>query len=332
MTHAIVMCVEKGSLEYKGLCLLLTLRRNGGRLKDLPVYVYSPRPGREASPWLIEIFGHLGATHVTIPLNDRYPDYPLANKPLSMAHAEQNLPHDYLVFLDSDILCWHEPELFTLPDDKDLAMTVDGTKTVASAGPHDIYDPVWMDLYRLADARYSPFVTTHLTDERVRGWWGSGVIVCRRSSGLMTRWLALFETALRTVRFLPEMAYLREQMTVCALAAAVYPRFDELPIGYNYPVQNHAHFRARSLPPEHAALWHYQPYLNKAFRKFARQLDRTEGAQKKMARADVFTRELKHNYRRMIGMDESWLTVVRRRLRLRPRMRAAWSALFGPNP
>lgn len=323
MSHAIVMCIEKGSLEYKGLCLLLTLRQNAGRFKDVPVYVYSPRKGREASPWLIEIFERLGATHISVPLNEKYADYPLANKPLSMAHAEQNLPHEQLIFLDSDILCWNEPELFTLPADKDLAMTADTTKTVASSGPEDPYDAVWMHLYRLANCRHFPFVTTSLTDERVRGWWGSGVIVTRRSAGLMAKWIALFEAALEAVDFTPQMSYLREQMTMSALAASVLPRFQELPVTYNYPVQNYAHFSARGQRPPDAVLWHYQPFLNKAFRKFAGRLDRVPGAHNKMAHSAAFSEQLRLNYPKMIGLDESWLASMRSRLRLRTRIREA---------
>jgi hypothetical protein len=328
VSHAVVMCVEQGSLEYKGLCLLLTLRRHAGSLRDLPVYVYSPRPGREASPWAIELFERLGARHVSLPLNERYFDYPLANKPLSMAHAERTLDHDYLIFLDSDILCWHEPRLFTLQQGKDLAMTVDTTKSTASSGAEDPFDPIWMDLYRLAGSEHYPFVTTTLTDERVRGWWGSGVIIARRSAGLMARWEKIFEEALATVDFSPSMLYMREQMTISALAAALGSRLEELPITYNYPVQNYSHFSARGTPAHDACLWHYQPYLNKAFRKFGERLDRVAGAEAKLAMATEFCEKLKTGYSKMIGLDESWVRQMRSRLRIRTRIKESL-ARFG---
>ena len=54
----------------------------------------------------------------------------------------------------------------------------------------------------------------------------------------MDRWLDLFKKALRADFFVPEAYYLREQMTLCALAAAFQERFVELPISHNYPIQN----------------------------------------------------------------------------------------------
>ena len=321
MSHAIVMCIEKGSLEYKGLCLLVTLRRNWGRFKDVPIYIYSPRRGKEVSPWLTEAFKKLGAVHITIPLNEKYADYPLANKPLSMAHAEKNVECDYLIFLDSDILCWSEPILFTLPDGKDLAMTVDTTKAVASAGPDDPFDRVWMDLYQKAQAEHFPYVTTSLTNERVRGWWGSGVIVTRRSAGLMSRWHDLFESALETTPFFPEMTYLREQMIICALAASVWPRFQELPIAYNYQVQNYDHFSEGGFPPQDAVLWHYQPFFNKVFRKFGERLDQISDVQKKITAANNFSNELHVRYKKMISLDVNWLEATRKTLKIGPRLK-----------
>lgn len=326
MSHAIVVCIESGSLEYKGLCLLVTLRKNFGCFKDVPVYVYSPRRGKEVSSWLVQAFKILGATHVSLPLNEKFQDYPLANKPISMAHAEKTIECDYLIFLDSDILCWSQPNLFILPEGRDLAMTVDTTKTVASSGPDDSFDPVWMDLYEKANAnvKYVPWVTTSLTDERVRGWWGSGVVVSRRSAGLMVKWLDLFESALEKTPFFPEMKYLREQMTICALAAASGSRFQELPISYNYQVQNYEHFSGRGCSPQDAVLWHYQPFFNKVFRKFGEELDRISDVRGKIIAAEEFSEVLRENYASMIGLDESWLKLIRSRLRIRSRLKSVF--------
>lgn len=321
MSYAVVMCIEKGSLEYKGLCLLVTLRRYWTSFKDVPIYIYSPRQGKEVSPWLVEAIEKLGAIHVPVPLNEKYHDYPLANKPISMAHAEELSDCEYLIFLDSDILCWRDPMLFQLPADKDLAMTVDTTKAVASSGASDPYDHVWMDLYKKAGVSEEIYVTTSLTDERVRCWMGSGVIIARRSAGLMKKWMELFNAAMSTTPFAQEMTYLREQMTISALAASVWPRFLELPITYNYQVQNYDHFTRRGNSPEDAILWHYQPYFNKAFRKFSERLDKIPAVGNKIHEAEKFSEKLRTNYKKMIGLDESWIMKLRSRLKIRTRAR-----------
>jgi hypothetical protein len=110
-----VICVEKGSLEYKAFLLILTLRRNWGSWSKLPIYAYAPREGREPSDWLRSIYRLYDVTPIHQNLNTDFVDYPLANKPISMAHAERVLTSKILVFLDTDVLCWNPPMHFDLP-------------------------------------------------------------------------------------------------------------------------------------------------------------------------------------------------------------------------
>src|SRR5262245_60587110 len=50
----------------------------------------------------------------------------------------------------------------------------------------DRYEPMWQKLYELAGLTHEPpYVVTHLTGERVRSWWISSVILCRRGAGVM---------------------------------------------------------------------------------------------------------------------------------------------------
>src|SRR5262245_34444818 len=134
-THAepncsFVICVEKGGLEYKALLLILTLRQNWGPWSKVPLYAYAPREGKEPSDWLKEIYRLCDVTPVYQKLNTDFVDYPLANKPIAMAHAERVLTSETLVFLDTDVLCWHPPTHFNLSNHIDLSLCVDGTKTV----------------------------------------------------------------------------------------------------------------------------------------------------------------------------------------------------------
>jgi hypothetical protein len=251
------------------------------------------------------------------PINTRYYDYPLANKPLCMAHAERQKLHDLLVFLDSDILCWREPTDFTLAEGKNLGIVMDTTKSVATAGPGDINDAMWQELFQLVAIKDVPWVTTTLTNERVQSWWGTGVMSVRTGAGLMGEWLDVFDRALANVSFRPQANYLREQMTLCALAAREYAHVQDMSVGHNFPVQNHTVFMQRGIDAHDAVLWHYQPYLNKVFRIFAARADALPSAAAKEAAAHTFIADLKINYARRLGLDEPFYAEWRRRLRQR---------------
>src|SRR5688572_26639221 len=180
------VCVEPGShrLEHKAAALFLTMRRNMGALSNAPIRAYAPRPGRVVAPWCRELMEHFEVRLIDEPLNAAHADYPLANKPIALAHAEAHATTEYVVFLDSDILAWQEPREFLLPDGVDIALVPDGTKTTASAGPGDRFEDYWMRLYELVGATARPFVTTILSKERLRGTWNSGVVPLRRSAGI----------------------------------------------------------------------------------------------------------------------------------------------------
>jgi hypothetical protein len=318
-----VICVEKGSLEYKALLLILTLRKNWGVWSSLPIYAYSPRAGKEPSGWLQAVYDQYNVRPVYEQLNIEYADYPQANKPIVMAHAERTLTSKFLVFLDTDILCWREPKYFALPDQYDLSLCVEGTKTASSSGPEDPYDQMWKRLYELAGATSEPYVVTHLTSQRVRSWWLSSVVPSRRACGLMNRWLDVFKRALREDLFVPEAHYFRDQMTLSAVAVGMYERFLELPISHNYPIQSYDYYSGKGASPDLAILWHYQPFLNKFFRSFAAQIDASTSLTEKISIAESAIAALRRNYPSMIGQDETFLQKWRRELRLGPRLRRA---------
>lgn len=319
---AFVICVEPGLLEYKALCLVLTFRKNAGRWKDLPIVAYSPREGRQISPWLKEIFGQLDVTLVEEAINRDYVDYPLANKPLVMRDAESRLSQQLLIFLDSDILVWGEPDDLELAPAKALGMVIDADKSVASNGPGDEFDPMWLDLYSLAGVDEPHFVQTTLGRDKVRGWWCSGVIASRRSAGLMTEWLSIFERAMKAGLFMPRAQYLREQMTFSAMATRHIGQVCDLSPRYNYHVQSvDKYLRIHQLAPESAVFWHYQCYFDKAFAKFRKGLDGLGDSKARSDYAWEFIERLRTGHRRMVGINESRLASWRRQMRLGIRVR-----------
>lgn len=317
-----VICVEPGLLEYKALCLVLTLRRNAGRWKDLPIVAYSPRQGRRVSPWLKEIFAQQRVTVIEDAINQDYPDYPLANKPLVMRDAESRFPHELVIFLDSDILVWAPPDDLELQPSKNLGMVIDADKSVASAGPGDEFDAMWLDLYSLAGVRAPHFVQTTLGRDKVRAWWCSGVIASRRRAGLMAEWVAVFEQSMKADIFVPRAQYMREQMTFSAMATRHFAEVSNLSPRYNYHVQSvDKYLQIHQIPPQAAVFWHYQCYLDKAFVNFKKQLDRLDGSPVRTRHAWAFIDDLRTRHRKMVGINETRLASLRRRLRLGVRLR-----------
>lgn len=322
-----VVCVEPGShrLEYKAATLFHTMRRNLGPLAKAAIWAYAPRPGREVNAWCRDLLDHFNVRLITEPLNDDHADYPLANKPLALAHAEEHAQTEFVTFLDTDILVWRDAPGFLLADGVDLAMVVDGTKASGSAGPEDRFESYWMQLYDLVGATARPFVTTLLSNEKIRGMWNSGVVVTRRDGGIAARWRDTM-LAMLANNFAPrEAMYLRENHLLSAIAAARFDRFRELSFAYNYAVQNWDRMSEKGIPPEQAVLWHYQAFFDKAFRRFADRMDAAGSLQARLLLTERFAADLRSNYRRRIGIDETWLRSIRRRAKIGPRIRT----LFG---
>lgn len=158
-------------------------------------------------------------------------------------------------------------------------------------------------------------MTTILSKERVRGTWNSGVVPLRRKTGIAGEWKSAMERLLGNDFSPPEAGYLKENNVLSALAAAHYSRFQEVSFSYNYPVQNWDRMTAGGVAPEDAVLWHYQPFFDKAFHRFADRIDGAGTLRARLAITQSLVDDLRHNYRRRIGIDETWLQSVRRRVR-----------------
>ena len=318
-----VACVEPGShrLEYKAATLFLTMRRNTGNLAKASIRAYAPRPGRPVAPWLRELMDHFEIDYVDEPLNAAHADYALANKPLALAHAEATASTEFVAFIDTDILAWAEPSAFLFDEGIDMGLVADTTKTTGSTGPGDPFEEYWMRLYDLVGASARPFITTTLLHEYVRGTWNSGVVALRRSAGIAAQWADAMERLLADDFAPPAASYLRENNVLSAVGAARFERLLQLPVAYNYPVQNWDRMIEDGTAPDDAVLWHYQPFFDRAFHRFADRIDATRTLRERLALTENLAHDLRLNYRSRIGIDETWLQSLRRRARLGPRLR-----------
>jgi hypothetical protein len=237
---AFLFCTEGGPLEQESLLMAESFRRFTGRFKDAPLYSFQVRDRPDVSPETLAALANLGVQHQKVVLNTRYPDYPLANKPLLCAYAETAIAADILVFLDSDLVFWSEPNEFLLPPEYDLGIRPEHHKMIGSEGEDDPNDAYWQRLYQLAGvAQANWYVTTTVDQKRVRAFWNSGVVAARREAGIFSAWKTTLEKLLTGGDVINSENFYYEQSslsaTICAGAYKIWP----FSPGYNYPIHSH---------------------------------------------------------------------------------------------
>ncbi|MFM2314491.1 MAG: hypothetical protein RLZZ04_3767 [Cyanobacteriota bacterium] len=236
---AFIICTEPGRLEKQSQILAASIRKFGGELKDTPIYSFHPRQGAPVANETLEQFATLGVKHQQVVLNDKYPDYYLANKPYVCAYAEETIDAEILVFLDSDKCFFAEPTEFLLPQEYNIGLRVEYGRGIGSIGSQDIQDEYWQELYRLVGVKQERFVCTPIGNKKIRAYWNSGMVAVRKSAGIFTAWKHNFEKVMLGGIVPKQGNYMIEQSTlsatVCALEAEVFPFSDP----YSYPLPLH---------------------------------------------------------------------------------------------
>lgn len=190
-TAAFVLCIEANGIREQALLLCESIRRWGGRHRDAPILAYAPRPGLGVDAATRARLARLRVDYFDAPLNTSCAEYGSANRVFAAADAEERVDTDFLVVLDSDTVFLGEP---VLPASLDAVARVVDVKGSATAGPGDRFEPYWESLAALAGTSLAalPFVATTVSHERVRASYNGGLVVARRSLGLMRRWAAVF--------------------------------------------------------------------------------------------------------------------------------------------
>ena len=238
---AFIFCTEGNhNLELESLLMIESFRKYAGKFNDFPLYSFQVREKNNVSQKTISALNNLGVDHQKVVLNTKYPDYPLANKPLLCAHIEQTLDAEIIVFLDSDLVFFGEPNEFFLASEYDVGIRPEHHKMIGSEGIYDPNDDYWKYLYELAGVdNLDQYVTTTVDQRKVRAFWNSGVVAMRRSAGIFTAWKQTIEklivegTGVNQKNFYYEQSAL--SATICAKTAKVW----QFSTGYNYPVHSH---------------------------------------------------------------------------------------------
>ena len=237
---ALIMCTEGGQLERESLLMVESFRRFGGDLKDTPIYSFQVRDKNDVSTPTLKTLESFGVKHQKVVLNHKYPDYPLANKPLLCAYAEQNIDAEILVFLDSDLVFFSEPKEFLLTAEYDVGIRPEHEKMIGSEGKEDPNDEYWQHLYQLAGVGDKEmFVTTTVDRQKIRAFWNSGVVAVRRSAGIFTAWRETFLKLLEEGSTIDSKNFYYEQSALSATICAKTNRIWQFSPNYNYPIHSH---------------------------------------------------------------------------------------------
>lgn len=240
MSIAFILCTEGGALEQESLLMVESFRKYTGQFKDAPLYSFQIREKNDVSVETIAKLTAFGVDHQKVVLNTKYPDYPLANKPLLCAYAEQTIDADLLVFLDSDLVFFSEPKEFILPPEYDIGIRPEHHKMIGSEGTNDSNDEYWMRLYKIAGVKDPDrFVTTTVDQKRIRAFWNSGVVAVRKKQGIFTAWQQTIEQLLEVGTTITKENWYYEQSALSATICATNANVFNFSPGYNYPIHSH---------------------------------------------------------------------------------------------
>ena len=186
-----LLCVEQTGIREQALLLCESIRAFGGSQASAPIVAVAPRAGLGVDRRTRKALARLDVEYAEVPLNDACPEYGSANRVFAAAWAEARATADWIVVLDSDTVLL---DALPLPADADVALRPVDSKGSASEGPDDAFEPYWRALAALQGVGLDalPFVATTDGLHRVRASYNGGLVVARRSAGLLTRWADLF--------------------------------------------------------------------------------------------------------------------------------------------
>lgn len=235
-----VICTESGQLEKMSVLFVMSLRMFGGRFSNCRVLSYQPRKGLDLSRKTLNLFDSLKVEHNSLDLNKDFTDYPLANKPLSCAHAEKTCGTELLVFADSDQLILGEPNALLLDSDCDVSMRPVDVKNIGATDESDPNFKYWAQLYELMSVDQRKYVTTTVGQENIFAYWNSGLVVTKCKNSLFSDWEKNFRVVMSKEIRPNDGIFFVEQSVLAATICSTDLKLRALSNEYNYPVHMHS--------------------------------------------------------------------------------------------
>lgn len=235
MDRSIIICTEP-NFEWKSRLLVRSIRTFGGEFSCVPIVSYSPRPDHKPSASCLREFKVGGVESMHLPLNVRWPKYPLANKILVCAHAEQTLNSSRIAFIDSDqIILGAFGALFetTAPFS---ARPVD-KKNIGVCDSSDLETQYWDAIYGLCGVKPTRTVITNICLQEIKEYYNSGMFSVARDAGILSAWKAVFERVMAAGLRPKSGTYFIEQSCLAAAVSSIAKTVVLLPQTYNVPCE-----------------------------------------------------------------------------------------------
>lgn len=235
MTTALMMCTEPGRLEAESILLARSLRRYAGNLDDTVIVCAHPRESGALEPKTLKQLFDLDVVYLRVPLNRHFENYPIANKALVAAWAEEHLRCSTVVMLDSDKIVFNPLAELSLHPEQPIALRPVHQKLCGTTG-NDENAATWENLYGHWSLKPRYLVQTTMHAESIRGYWNSGLVAARTEVGLFSAWrnrlLQLLERPLLT----GAARYFADQFALAAAVDELDAEVKILPSSYNYPI------------------------------------------------------------------------------------------------
>ncbi len=255
---AILICTEPGDLECMSQMLVKSIRQFGGVLKDVEIYSMQPRDSGCLSKLTHEVFDEYGVVHECRLLNEKYPDYGLANKVVTCDYFARQLSSDYLLFLDSDQVVFNDLTAVLAEPLADVRIRP-VNKKVAGTDGDDKNLAYWQQLYTLCGVKEHGFVRTSTDHQKIWTYYNSGLVLAKRTSGVFERWKENFDKVMDKNLMPDHGLFFVEQSTLSATISSMELTVEELPYSYNYSPHGHLNLSGpyRRLTLDEIHTFHY---------------------------------------------------------------------------
>lgn len=255
----IIICTEKGVLENMSKILITSIRKFGGVFSNCPIYSFQPRKAQKVSQQTKRFFEDNQVEFIDLELNKKYAYYPLANKPMVCAWAEENLNTEILVFLDSDVVIFNEPKEFLHIAQNEIRVRPVDLIGAGSNGDCDENALYWHSIYRTLGVTSQNYVNTTVDQKKIFAYWNTGHIVSNKTTEVFSNWKVNFEKVISRNLAPKNGRFFIEQSTFAATVSAMSVSVKNFAPNYNYPVHLHEENKSKSRINDFTSLvsWHY---------------------------------------------------------------------------
>lgn len=248
MKHDLIYCSSllPGS-ETDTLLLVESIRHFGGKFADKPIWLMTPEIDRPLNNRVVQRLQELSASILPFPIEKEKLRFFFTAELTGLAYAESlaTAETDCLVWMDANTIVVNEPKELYLPDGVVLGYRPVQHLLVGSRYDTPL-DPFWSEIYRSCNVPLEHVFPMRLTVEEldVRPYFNAGFLVLRPQSGLLQKWLKVFNELCQSPVFQPFYEHDKRYiifMHQAVLAGVVLSSFErsqlrELPRGYNYPL------------------------------------------------------------------------------------------------